>query len=98
MLRRSALRWTSAADSPERAFASCALCAATIPNPIRASMLTPAEDLELARFWQRLFSTSETSLGSWKSSTAPFAFDDGDLAVVERLAQTVVLTLSKAEV
>jgi len=31
-------------------------------------------------------------------STAPFAFDDGDLAVVERLAQTVVLTLSKAEV
>jgi GAF domain-containing protein len=31
-------------------------------------------------------------------STVPFAFDDGDLAVVERLAQTVVLTLSKAEV
>ena len=30
-------------------------------------------------------------------STA-FAFDDGDLAVVERLAQTVVLTLSRAEV
>jgi len=28
----------------------------------------------------------------------PFAFDDGDLAVVERLAQTVVLTLSRAEV
>ena len=27
-----------------------------------------------------------------------FAFDDGDLAVVERLAQTVVLTLSRAEV
>jgi hypothetical protein len=31
-------------------------------------------------------------------STHPFAFDDGDLAVVERLAQTVVLTLSRAEV
>jgi GAF domain/PilZ domain len=30
-------------------------------------------------------------------SAAPFAFDDGDLAVVERLAQTVVLTLSRAE-
>jgi GAF domain-containing protein len=30
-------------------------------------------------------------------STRPFAFDDGDLAVVERLAQTVVLTLSQAE-
>ena len=30
-------------------------------------------------------------------STRPFAFDDGDLAVVERLAQTIVLTLSKAE-
>jgi GAF domain-containing protein len=30
-------------------------------------------------------------------STAPYAFDDGDLAVVERLAQTVVLTLSRAE-
>jgi GAF domain-containing protein len=30
--------------------------------------------------------------------TRPFAFDDGDLAVVERLAQTVVLTLSRAEV
>jgi GAF domain-containing protein len=30
-------------------------------------------------------------------STRPCAFDDGDLAVVERLAQTVVLTLSKAE-
>jgi hypothetical protein len=30
-------------------------------------------------------------------STLPFAFDDGDLAVVERLAQTVVLTLSRAE-
>lgn len=30
-------------------------------------------------------------------STRPFAFDDGDLAVVERLAQTVVLTLSRAE-
>jgi hypothetical protein len=28
----------------------------------------------------------------------PHAFDDGDLAVVERLAQTVVLTLSRAEV
>jgi GAF domain/PilZ domain len=27
----------------------------------------------------------------------PYAFDDGDLAVVERLAQTVLLTLSKAE-
>ena len=27
----------------------------------------------------------------------PNAFDDGDLAVVERLAQTVVLTLSRAE-
>lgn len=27
----------------------------------------------------------------------PYAFDDGDLAVVERLAQTVVLTLSRAE-
>ncbi|HET8826440.1 MAG TPA: GAF domain-containing protein, partial [Terriglobales bacterium] len=31
-------------------------------------------------------------------STVPHAFDDGDLAVVERLAQTVVLTLSRAEV
>jgi hypothetical protein len=31
-------------------------------------------------------------------STAPHAFDAGDLAVVERLAQTVVLTLSRAEV
>jgi hypothetical protein len=31
-------------------------------------------------------------------SNVPFAFDDGDLAVVERLAQTVVLTLSRAEV
>jgi GAF domain/PilZ domain len=31
-------------------------------------------------------------------STAPCAFDDGDLAVAERLAQTVVLTLSRAEV
>lgn len=30
-------------------------------------------------------------------STRPYAFDDGDLAVVERLAQTVVLTLSRAE-
>lgn len=30
-------------------------------------------------------------------STAPYAFDDGDLAVVERLAQTVVSTLSRAE-
>jgi GAF domain-containing protein/PilZ domain-containing protein len=30
-------------------------------------------------------------------STSPYAFDDGDLAVVERLAQTVVLTLSRAE-
>jgi GAF domain-containing protein/PilZ domain-containing protein len=30
-------------------------------------------------------------------SMAPYAFDDGDLAVVERLAQTVVLTLSRAE-
>ena len=30
-------------------------------------------------------------------STGPYAFDDGDLAVVERLAQTVVLTLSRAE-
>jgi len=30
-------------------------------------------------------------------STQPFAFDDGDLAVVERLAQTVVLTLRRAE-
>lgn len=30
-------------------------------------------------------------------SAAPYAFDDGDLAVVERLAQTVVLTLSRAE-
>lgn len=30
-------------------------------------------------------------------STQPFAFDDGDLAVVERLAQTVVLTLSRAD-
>jgi GAF domain-containing protein len=29
--------------------------------------------------------------------TRPFAFDDGDLAVVERLARTVVLTLSRAE-
>ncbi len=31
-------------------------------------------------------------------ATNPFAFDDGDLAVVERLAQTVVLTLSRAQV
>ena len=31
-------------------------------------------------------------------STEPLAFDNGDLAVVERLAQTVVLTLSRAEV
>lgn len=31
-------------------------------------------------------------------STGPYAFDNGDLAVVERLAQTVVLTLSRAEV
>ena len=31
-------------------------------------------------------------------STQAFAFDDGDLAVVERLAQTVVLTLSRSEV
>jgi hypothetical protein len=30
-------------------------------------------------------------------SAHPFAFDDGDLAVVERLAQTVVLMLSRAE-
>ena len=30
-------------------------------------------------------------------SSRPLAFDDGDLAVVERLAQTVVLTLSRAE-
>ena len=30
-------------------------------------------------------------------SSRPFAFDDGDLAVVERLAQTVVMTLSRAE-
>lgn len=30
-------------------------------------------------------------------STQPFAFDDGDLAVVERLAQTVVLMLSRAD-
>jgi len=30
-------------------------------------------------------------------SSRPFAFDHGDLAVVERLAQTVVLTLSRAE-
>jgi GAF domain/PilZ domain len=30
-------------------------------------------------------------------SPSPYAFDDGDLAVVERLAQTVVLTLSRAE-
>jgi hypothetical protein len=30
-------------------------------------------------------------------STRPFAFDDGDLAVVERLAQTVVMALSRAE-
>ena len=29
--------------------------------------------------------------------TRPFAFDDGDLAVVERLAQTVVTTLSRSE-
>lgn len=29
--------------------------------------------------------------------TRPYAFDDGDLAVVERLAQTVVLTLSRAD-
>jgi hypothetical protein len=31
-------------------------------------------------------------------SSGAFAFDDGDLAVVERLAQTVVLTLSRADV
>jgi hypothetical protein len=31
-------------------------------------------------------------------SAGPYAFDNGDLAVVERLAQTVVLTLSRAEV
>jgi len=31
-------------------------------------------------------------------STQPCAFDQGDVAVVERLAQTVVLTLSRAEV
>jgi GAF domain-containing protein/PilZ domain-containing protein len=31
-------------------------------------------------------------------SAVPYAFDEGDLAVVERLAQTVVLTLSRAEV
>jgi GAF domain-containing protein len=31
-------------------------------------------------------------------SSRAFAFDDGDLAVVERLAQTVVLTLSRADV
>jgi GAF domain-containing protein len=31
-------------------------------------------------------------------SAEPCAFDNGDLAVVERLAQTVVLTLSRAEV
>jgi hypothetical protein len=30
-------------------------------------------------------------------SSRPFAFDDGDLAVVERLAQTVMMTLSRAE-
>ena len=30
-------------------------------------------------------------------STEPSAFDDGDVAVVERLAQTVVLTLSRAD-
>jgi GAF domain-containing protein len=30
-------------------------------------------------------------------SPEPHAFDNGDLAVVERLAQTVVLTLSRAE-
>lgn len=30
-------------------------------------------------------------------STEPCAFDDGDVAVVERLAQTVVLTLSRAD-
>jgi hypothetical protein len=30
-------------------------------------------------------------------STDPCAFDDGDVAVVERLAQTVVLTLSRAD-
>jgi hypothetical protein len=30
-------------------------------------------------------------------SSRPYAFDDGDLAVVERLAQTVVMTLSRAE-
>ena len=30
-------------------------------------------------------------------SSQPFAFDDGDLAVVERLAQTVVLTLSRTD-
>jgi GAF domain-containing protein len=29
-------------------------------------------------------------------STLPFAFDEGDVAVVERLAQTVVLTMSHA--
>jgi len=31
-------------------------------------------------------------------SSVPYAFDEGDLAVVERMAQTVVLTLSRAEV
>jgi hypothetical protein len=31
-------------------------------------------------------------------SSAAYAFDDGDMAVVERLAQTIVLTLSRAEV
>ena len=31
-------------------------------------------------------------------SSGAYAFDDGDLAVVERLAQTVVLTLSRAQV
>jgi GAF domain-containing protein len=30
-------------------------------------------------------------------STQPCAFDEGDVAVVERLAQTVVLTLSRAD-
>jgi hypothetical protein len=30
-------------------------------------------------------------------SNRPYAFDEGDLAVVERLAQTVVMTLSRAE-
>jgi GAF domain-containing protein/PilZ domain-containing protein len=31
-------------------------------------------------------------------SSVPYAFDEGDLAVAERMAQTVVLTLSRAEV